>query len=322
MKRLILLSALAALGLNAMAQDDLYFNPKDEPKQQERPEGCPEGHRPDGVRPVDPWRGGCPRDVDEYNRRGKLTSHYQKIGTDSLGNDIIQFQTGDGTYPDYVAETDTVYPGSAVYGDGEDDYAYSRRMSRWDDWYGPYDIYYASRWGWPYYGPYGRYYDPWLADYYWTSGWGWPYHYGWGGYYGWYNPWYYGGWGWPGWGGHYHHGGIAGTMNHGTPVRRGTNNAFGNFGGRRTTGQTTAGANRVSRFGGRTGAQATGTFGGQRRTTTTQPNRTYTPNRTYSPSRSTGSFGGSRGGSFGGARGGGSFGGGSRGGGGSFGGRR
>lgn len=322
MKRLILFTALAAASINMMAQDDLYFNPKDEPKSEVTE--CPEGHAPDGVRPVDPWRGGCPRDVDEYNRRGQLRSYYQKIGTDSLGNDIIQFQAGDGLYPEYTSEADTIYAGSAVYA-GDDDYAYSRHMSRWDDWYGPYDIYYASRWGWgwPYrYGWYG-WYDPWYADLYW----------GWGGYYGWYDPWFYGyrpywgyGWGYPGWGGHYHHGGMAGTMNHGIPSRRGTTNTFGNFGGRRSAGSSTAGVNRVNRFGGRTGTQTNGTFGGQRRSTTTQPSRTYTPSRstsTFGGTRSSGSFGGSHGSSFGGgSRGGGFGGGGSRGGGGSFGGRR
>lgn len=317
MKRLILFTALAAISLSTMAQDDLYFNPKDEPKTEERP-AAPR------IRPgqEDPWRGGCPRDIDEYNRRGRLQSRYEKIGTDSLGNDIIQFQAGDGVYPDYTV-ADTLDPGMQVYPE-DNDYACSRRMSRWDDWYGPYDLWYASRWGWgwPYrYGYYG-WYDPWYADLYW----------GWGGYYGWYSPWYYGygpGWGWgygwghPGWGGHYH-GGIAGSMNHGTPVRRGTSNAYGSFGGRRTATAGTTSNSRVSRFGNST-AQSNRSFGGQRRTTTSNVN---TMSRSNMPSRSTSSFGGSRGsfsgGSFGGGSrgGGGSFGGGSRGGGGSFGGRR
>lgn len=316
MKRLILFTALAAISLSTMAQDDLYFNPKDEPKAEEQP--APRHFRPGQE---DPWHGGCPRDIDEYNRRGRLQSHYEKIGTDSLGNDIIQFQAGDGVYPDY-AVADTLDPGIQVYQD-EDDYVCSRHLSRWDDWYGPYDLWYASRWGWgwPYrYGWYG-WYDPWYADLYW----------GWGGYYGWYSPWYYGygpdwgwgyGWGHPGWGGHYHSG-IAGSMNHGTPVRRGTSNSFGNFGGRRTAAGVDTSANRVSRFGNSTSANANRSFGGQRRSTNYNNN---TNTRSYSPARSSSSFGGSRGGfsggSFGGgSRGGGSFGGGSRGGG-SFGGRR
>lgn len=321
---MFLITALAAVSMGTMAQDDLYFNPKEE-KPVDAVTECPEGHRPDGVRPVDPWRGGCGRDVDEYNRRGQLQSYYQKIGTDSLGNDIIQFQPGDGLYPDYVAETDTVYPGSAVYG-GDDDYTCSRSLSRWGDWYGPYDIYYASRWGWPYY--YGRYYDPWFADYYWSYGWpyygyygyGWPY-YGWAGYYGWYHPWYYG-YGWGGPGIHYTHGGVTGTMNHGRPGRSG-NGSFGNFGGRRPATAGAAGT-RVNRFGGNTSTQNR-TFGGQRRNTGINngtQTRTYTPSRSYTPSHSSSSFGGSRGGgSFGGGSRGGGFGGGSRGGG-SFGGRR
>lgn len=320
MKRLILFTALAAISVSMVAQDDLYFNPKEEPKvKAETAEPRPFG-------PNDPWHGGCKRDVDEYNRRGQLKSHYQVIGTDSTGNDIIQFEAGDGSYPDWVAADTAI-----VLENNDDDYACTRRMSRWDDYYGPYDLWYASRWGWgwPYY--YGRYYDPWLSDYYWTYGYGWPYYgygwpyYGWGwhGYYGWYDPWYYGyGWGHPGWGGHYHGGGIAGTFNHGTPVRRGTGAGTGSFGGRRTfgtAGQTTA--SRVSRFGGNTASRQTRSFGGHRNVGTYNNNTTQT--RSYTPNRAaSSSFGGARGGgSFGGSRGGGSFGGGSRGGG-SFGGRR
>lgn len=315
---MILFTALAVFSLTTMAQDDLYFNPKDEPKAEEHPApSVCSGHE-------DPWQGGCHRDIDEYNRRGRLTSHYEKIGTDSLGNDIIQFQAGDGIYPDY-AVADTLDPGIQVYSDDDEDYACSRHMSRWDDWYGPYDLWYASRWGWswPYrYGYYG-WYDPWYADLYW----------GWGGYYGWYSPWYYGygpyygwgyGWSHPAWGGHYH-GGITGTTNHGVPVRRGAAKSFGKSDARRTVAGNTSGTNRVSRFGNST-AQGTRSFGAQRRTTTSNTN---TMTRSSMPSRSTSSFGGGSrssfggGGSFGGgSRGGGSFGGGSRGGGGSFGGRR
>lgn len=318
MKRLILLSVLtAALPLGMMAQDDLYFSPKDEVKS--HVEALPS---------VDTtsWHGTCRRDVDEYNRRGRLSSYYTKIGTDSLGNDIIQFRPSNGQYPDEV-QLDTIYPGSEVYAPADDDFTYSRRMSRFDGYWGPYDPFFYdyawcypySRWGW---------YDPWYADYYW----------GWGGYYGWYRPWHYGygpywgGW-YPGWPVYGHVGGFTGTRNHGVPTRPGGNTApsYGSFGGVRP-GNTVPNGARINRFGNSTNRVYTApnaTFGGQRRTydnTNRQPARTYTPERSNSSfGTRSGSFGGSsRGGGFGGGS---SFGGGSRGGsfgggGGHFGGRR
>lgn len=100
MKRVRLLSVLlAAIPLGMMAQDDLYFNPavdKDEVKSTVT--DC------DGA----PYYGGLDMSDDEYNRRHALGSYYQKIGTDSLGNDIIGFYGADGTL-----STDTVYPSAA-----------------------------------------------------------------------------------------------------------------------------------------------------------------------------------------------------------------
>ena len=84
---------------------------------------------------------GATRDVDEYNRRGQFRSQYQAIDGDSLGSDIIDFQAGTGIYPDSVyADTLGASPRQEFYDD--DEYVYSRRMSRWDDYYGWYDPFY------------------------------------------------------------------------------------------------------------------------------------------------------------------------------------
>lgn len=323
MKRVRLLSVLlAAIPLGMMAQDDLYFNPavdKDEVKSTVT--DC------DGA----PYYGGLDMSDDEYNRRHTLGSYYQKIGTDSLGNDIIGFYGADGTL-----STDTVYPFSSPYAfDDDDDFAYSRRMGRFDNFYGWYDPYFSNYW-----------YDPWYANswawgwrspWYYDSLWGWPYYaswswrYGWGGsYWAWHYPRYWGyGWGWsyPStvWVGH------TGTRNHSfsRPDRHFGMGASqqGSFGNQRRPGSATrpSGMNREYN-----GAQRERNFGGSRRY---NPSQQTTGTRSYTPQQASprgSSFGGSRssfgGGSFGGgSRSGGSFGGGSRGGGGShgsFGGRR
>ena len=82
MKKLFLLFVLAgAMPLSMMAQDDdLYFTPsKKVAKTSSSVENKPA------------YYVGSNRDVDEYNRRGKFRSTYQKIGVDSLGNDIIMW---------------------------------------------------------------------------------------------------------------------------------------------------------------------------------------------------------------------------------------
>lgn len=175
MKKLVFLSVLlTAMPFGMMAQDDLYFTPKKSDTKSE-------------VRSANPQYDKCPtyycgsnRDVDEYNRRGRVSSYYQKIGTDSLGNDIIQFHAGNGQYPDSLV-LDTIYPGSEQYyaydgGDSDDSFAYSRRLNRFDNAYGWYDPWFYDdlTWDYPYYG-----YGP-----YWRYGWGWG------------NPWYCGYYGW------------------------------------------------------------------------------------------------------------------------------
>lgn len=315
MKKIVLLTVLlGAMPLSMMAQDDdLYFTPKKQAATQNS------GQANVAERPT--YYIGSNRDVDEYNRRGKFWSHYQKIGTDSTGNDIIQFQKGRGVYPDstYI---DTTFVGKYydTMIDG-DDYAYSRRMSRWDGFYDPWLYDYA--WG---YGPYWRYswydpwyygyagwYDPWYDPWYYGYagwGWGWPYYryYGWGGPY----YWGYAGWGYPYyWGGGYYarHDWNPRYYNGGRGFDRDTRHfgqaASGSFGSRDNSYTWRSGSNRS--FGGRSDVQQRtydNGFGRSQRTT-----------RTYSPAMQGGtrSFGGGfSGGGFGGSRPSGSFGGGGR----------
>ena len=95
MKKLFLLFVLAgAMPLSMMAQDDdLYFVPS---KKKAETKSSSVNDKP-------AYYVGSQRDVDEYNRRGKYRDMYQKVGVDSLGNDIIEFQAGTGLYPDSLA---------------------------------------------------------------------------------------------------------------------------------------------------------------------------------------------------------------------------
>lgn len=315
MKRFFLLSVLAgALPFTAAAQDDdLYFTPK---------KGADTEYKVPFKSQVESpaYYSGSNRDVDEYNRRGKLKSYYQKVGTDSLGNDIIEFRSGDGRYAS-PGDSAVVYQGSATYYDDDDDYAYTRRMGMYDDYYGWYNPYFYGYWGGPYwagrYGWYDPWFDGWYDPWYYSSwyGWGYPYyrHYGW--------------WGSPayGWGGprYYSYNGVTGTRNHG-PGSFGTGRATGsNFGGYRGNSGTRSYDFQRNR-------QSYSNFGGQRRSNTYNNTRSYSDSN-FGRSNSS-NFGGQRSGSFGGGGGsfgGGSFGGGSRGGGfsgggggGHFGGRR
>lgn len=286
MKKLLMLLVLAtAMPLASMAQDDdVYFTPSKAPKEVEKAE-----------KPT--YYSGSNRDVDEYNHRGHLNSWYQKIGSDSLGNDIITFQGGPGVYPDSVyGDTAYVYPGSARFSN-DDDYTYTRRMSRWDGYYDPwfYSNYYYGPWR---YGWYDPWYDPWYYGY---TGWYDPWYYGYGG---WYSPWYYG-WGYPyyhGWYDPYYWGG-------GYVAYRGGRNSGGYTGSRSwSAGRDYGNGNGVRSWNGTRNPSSRGnrSFGSR------------IDNRNYTPSNTTRSYGGNNGGSFGGFSGGGHIGGFS--GGGSFGG--
>jgi hypothetical protein len=233
MKKLILLTVFAGMLPIAMQaqDDDLYFTPKKKAETKTTQQSAPQ-------RSETPYYSGSSRDVDEYNRR-PMHSYYETIGTDSLGNDIIEFHSG--------AEDTTKVFRAPDY-DEESDYAYSRRMSRFDDyyWYDPwFDGYYGfygyspyrwSRWGW-YPGWRGYYswydwYDPFWYDWYYPyyGGYYRPWYSGWYGYYGgWYRPSYY-----RDYGGNYRgnnsRGGIAGR---GTGSRGGGHNGWGT--GRRSS---------------------------------------------------------------------------------------
>lgn len=315
MKKLILLVALiAAMPLSMMAQDDdLYFNPKQEVKKAA-------AEREKMEREISANYSGSKRNVDEYNRNGKFISRFQKIGTDSLGNDIITFRVGRGVKPDSIYD-DVAFV--EKYLDNNEDFEYTRDFTRWDGYYNPwfydyygYGPYYwrSGYWGWrnPWrYGYYAGWYDPWFDPWYdpwyygyagWYGGWYSPWYYGWGGYY---NPWY---WGGP-MIGHVSYGGFAGSKRYNNPGRIDPSYHRGNGVASNNTYSRRSSSNR--------------SFGQRQQNT----NSTY--NNTNFGSRGNASFGNSSfgsgnrgGGSFGGGHvGGGSFGGGSRGGG-SFGGRR
>ena len=352
MKKFIILSILAVfLPVTMMAQDDVYFTPKKVEKKADKA-----AQTKSEVQPAVVTHSGSSRDVDEYNRRG-LQSYYQKIGTDSLGNDIIEFHVGEG----YSSANDTIYAGPVQYDfdDADSDYEYTRRMSRWDGFYDPW--FYSMGYGWHSPWWYHRYgwYDPWFYDSFWYDPWyyggyyGWysPWYYGgWGGYYGWHSPWYYGGW-YGGWGGYWWphnyavaYNGPTGSQGHGRinynvhrGIRNGSSVTFdhGTFGGRSVgtfggSRSTSASASRSTGSKNRTTRNANGNFGGSRSRSYDNGSSSRSNTRSYTPSSSSssGSFGGgSFGGStYGGSRSsGGSFGGGHSSGGGSrggFGGRR
>lgn len=296
MRKWIFISVITlTVPIVSVAQDDMYFVPKKADKVKSTYEN---------VLPRETFYSGSDRNVDEYNRRGTYVTEI-----DSAGNDVIDFDGVSGVYP----ESAPVYD--------EDDYAYTRRMSRFDDyaWSDPYWAgYYAGRYA-------GRWYDPWYYGGWYYDPW----------YYGWYDPWYYGYHGWHGyWWGHPHYvvsynPRPAGTFKHITGTGRrplagyGSTNSAGNGFSNRGTGRI--GSVRNKTF------SASDRFGTNRNTNT--GNRTFNNNNrnntqrndinTTTTTRPSSSFGSGNG--FGGSRSGGSFGGGSRssGGGGSrFGGRR
>ena len=202
MKRIVITSVLLGmLASGAVAQDDIYFVP-------EKKDKVPAAYRPDGDEAVRGY-GGAVRDVDEYNRRGVFGgSYYTAIDGDTAATDVIDFYAADTTLVDttLASVSADAAAGGYDYG-GDEDYKYSRALSRYDDFYW-YDPLYDP-WA---YGPYGWYGRP----YGWYAGW-W--------YDPWYAPWFYGPyrpWAWyyptyvyvPSYR-HYH--GLTGTANHGRP---------------------------------------------------------------------------------------------------------
>ena len=291
MKKMVFISMLlGVVSVNSYAQDDMYFTPKKSNKQVRQT-----------VKAEDD---GNDRDVDEYNRRRQFVSSYDVIDGDSTMIDVIDFSAG--SYGDTLDVDDMYNP--------EDDYAYSRRMSRFDDYYWRDPWYYS-------------WYDPWWY--------GSPYWYGspwWYGRYGWYDPWYYSWYSpWSPWCWHYpvyYHAHVGHpSYGGGRGMYRGYNTRGTNY-AHNDVWRSNSSRNGYNNRGNSASTRRNSSDSWRNNTAARQSSRNNRHNNDFNTTNvnrqsfnSGSSFGGSRGsGSFGGSRGGGSFGG-SRGGG-SFGGRR
>ena len=278
-------------------EDDMYFIPQKTKKKKNAKSAF------DDDTPAYYVGSNC--NVDEYNRHKKLVSTYQKIGSDSLGNDIIRIFSNNEIYPD-TSYVDTLFMISK-YVNNDDDYLYSSRLSRWGDYYYniPYDIW--RNYSWWGYRPYS-----WPAYMYGRS-WAWHFH---GGYYGWgygfFDPWYdplywglyYGGyfdpyylWGYPWWYGSswyytgaYYGGGYGGYGGYGRHNGGGSTTTSGR-GDIRYTGVGTYNHSRSSGgIGGsvhsssnrnifsRTNSGSSSGFGSSSRSSSNSTTRTYTTN--------------------------------------------
>lgn len=255
------------------AQDDMYFTPKKSDKIKVEEESMPVSRYNYQV-----------RDVDEYNRRGDYSGFGHDIDLDTLYSDVVFFDT-DSILSDtiIVAESDDY-----AY-TPEDDYTYSRQLSRYDDfyWYDPW------LYGWYGYGPY------WYGRPYWYAGW-------------WYDPWYYGWyrpWGWyypTYWYGYYRpYRGVTGTLNHGN-LRGHAGNSHGYRGNDRRSSNSSFRGNRYgnsdrpSTNNNRFRGNRPNNFNRQNSTSRPSYNNSFGSNRSGGSFRGGGSFGGSRGGSGGG----------------------
>ena len=268
MKKLILLTLVSAFSLSLMAQDDdMYFVPtKENVAKEARKYGMPQNV----------YYSGSNRSVDDYNRRAQFSSP-----VDSTGNDIIDFSAVRGVYPDSAYSQPVE----------NDDYALTRRMSRFDD-YTPseayWDGYRAGRWSSPWYNTWYSWYDPWYYDSWWY--WNDPFYYS--SWYGWRYPYYYSTWYSPRYYGYHYYGGSyisrGGSSRLSSNMRFYDRRNYSSDGSRRDGTGVRAGNVRVSR--------------------PNSNNASPTINSTLRTIRSSGSFGGS---SSGVSRSSGSFGGGS-----------
>ncbi len=203
-----------SLSLAAVAQDDdMYFVPT---KANEAKEAHSYGL------PSNTYYSGSTRSVDEYNRQ----LHSSVTPIDSAGNDTIDFSAVRGVYPD-----------STYKEVSDEDYKYTRRLVRFDDytlnrayWDGYRDGQWDSPW---YYSSWSVWYDdPW----YWGDPWYYrPWHWGW------YGPWHYR-WHiyrpyWRGWG-------RGGRYYASRPIRRTTYTSSRSFGGRSYGGRSTSSSSR------------------------------------------------------------------------------
>lgn len=291
MKRIVLFSVLFGfLSSGAFAQDDLYFTPKKVDKEEVV------NHEDS---PTVVYYSGSSRDVDEYNRRGQFADSFA-YDSDSLQSDVISLDVDSVYIVDggAAAEEDYSY-------DTDDDYAYSRMMSRFDGfyWYDP--------WYYDWYGPYGWYGRP-----YWYAGWWYdPWYDPW--YYGWYRPWR---WWYPSYYVSYHrpYHGVTGTMNHGRVYGHGATTT-GQFRGSRSGGNRYNNNRRTYNRNNNGTNSTTNRFRGTRQDNfnnrrnnqnfnnrqNTQSRPSFNGSRSFGGSRSGGSF--RSGGSSGGSRSGGSF---------------
>ena len=284
MKKIVFVTAFVCLlPHDIIAQDDMYFTPKKADKTetvQEQPK----------------MYTGSFRNVDEYNRHGRFAGVSQEVDLDTLYSDVVFFDADTSTVAgDTILVGDVTDAADYAY-DPSEDYEYSRRLSRYDDYYWHDPWYY----GWYGYGPY------WYGSPYWYAGWWYdpwydPWFYGWHRPWGWYYSWY-----WPV---SYHrpYYGVTGTSNHGRPYRHGSVGS-GNFNGYRgTNNRVSSNRNNYDRDNNRT--NYSNRFRGNRQNNFNRNNYQSRPsyNNSFGGSRSGGSFRG--GGSFGGSRGGGGGGG-------------
>lgn len=288
-KNILALFLLGLISSGAYAQDDMYFMPKKTEKVVKE------------VAPVEPYYENR-MDVDDYNRRGFFGNQGYALSSDTTANDVINFSTSDSLdaagYAGVGDEYDEGY-------NPEDDYVYSRRMSRFDDfyWYDPwYYGWYGPYWyGSPYWYAYSGWYSPWYDP--WYYGWYRPWGYGW--YYSWYRPVSY----------YRPYRGITGTSNHGRVSYGYTGSANKNFRGYRGTNNRLNNNRSYNNNRYNNSNKDYNRFNGNRRNNYNNQNTMSRPssnnNSSFGGIRGGGSFGG---GSFGGSRGGG--------GGGHFGGRR
>lgn len=288
-KNILALFLLGLISSGAYAQDDMYFMPKKTEKVVKE------------VAPVEPYYENR-MDVDDYNRRGFFGNQGYALSSDTTANDVINFSTSDSLdaagYAGVGDEYDEGY-------NPEDDYVYSRRMSRFDDfyWYDPwYYGWYGPYWyGSPYWYAYSGWYSPWYDP--WYYGWYRPWGYGW--YYSWYRPVSY----------YRPYRGITGTSNHGRVGYGYTGSANKNFRGYRGTTNRLNNNRSYNNNRYNNSNKDYNRFNGNRRNNfenrNTMSRPSYNNNSSFGGIRGGGSFGG---GSFGGSRGGG--------GGGHFGGRR
>lgn len=187
--------------------DDIYYSPSKDKKTEVANVVTQNTKTTNFDEPVYQVYTSCPRNVDEYNRRG-IYAKTDTIASDSIAsdNDVFQYtermerfdnptiiiSSGDSRLKElYYADDVNIYIGtpSTYWGFG----AFS---SWWPSYYGDYwyGLDYYSPWSWSWYGhnPYWGWYDPfWGPSYCHHYGWGWGHDWGWG--HSWGHP-YGGGW--------------------------------------------------------------------------------------------------------------------------------